>query len=134
MSKSQERWQLTDARSFAKHLKTLYIGAVQEIAYIFCLDTKLRVICREVIGRGVVDSVAIQERAVAEIVLRNRSSRVVLVHNHMDGSSVPSSADIYMTKQLYRMFRTMHITLEDHFIVGDRVVSMKQEGYWDEDF
>lgn len=131
MSKNSDRIAMKRRKEFETYIGNLYIGAVKEQVYVLCLDAQMRLICTEKAGEGSSNAANLRIRTVAEIALRNRCHSIILAHNHPDGTTEPSSADLFVTRRLHTALRALEITLEDHFIVGDKVISLRDAGYWD---
>lgn len=90
----------------------------EEVFAIVCLDSLKRVICFRELSRGVVNSVNVDIRKLAEIALGCRSSTVIVAHNHPDSNASPSSEDISCTQQIKNAFDMLGIPLIDHIIVS----------------
>ncbi|MEG0753864.1 MAG: JAB domain-containing protein, partial [Angelakisella sp.] len=67
-----------------------YIGEVNEVAYLICLDNRLRILYFGKLGEGTNDSVSILTRKIVEISIRCNASSVILAHNHPTGLAMPS--------------------------------------------
>lgn len=104
-------------------------GVGEERAWLLCLDARCRVIeCRE-LCRGAVNSVNLPFRRVVEAALLANASCVVLAHNHTSGTLLPSLEDVEYTKQVAQALELMDVSLNDHFILGERnYISMKASG------
>lgn len=100
-----------------------------EVALVLFLDTHNRIICCKEVSRGVVNSVSIDHRKIAEMALKNKATSVVLAHNHPDAYALPSAADNAVTENLYRILNTVGVTLKDHIIVsGKDYISYSDSG------
>lgn len=132
ISRSESRSQSICSTELKKFLADLYIGERMEKAYVFCLDGNSRMFHMELVAEGSGCMSRLQIQSVAEIALRKRCSSLILAHNHPDGSSHPSSDDIFTTHRLYNALYALDIILTDHCIVGDCVLSLRENGYWDE--
>lgn len=130
-SKLTNRISVTKSEEFKAHLSALYVGKVKEQAYVLCLDANMGIICEEPVGEGGYNSVNLSVRAVAEVALRSRCAVIILAHNHPQGNTEPSSADMLFTRRIYNVLRSLDVMLYDHYIVGDKVVSLREAGYWD---
>ncbi len=128
MSKNSNKINFERKKDLKAYLANLYIGSVKEQAYVLCFDANGQMICVEPVGRGTSTTSSLEIRSIVEIALRNRSDSIVLVHNHPDGNSNPSSADVFSTNSLIKALNLLKIELLDHFIVGNRVTSMREIG------
>ncbi|MEG2074707.1 MAG: JAB domain-containing protein [Angelakisella sp.] len=106
------------AEYLGKRLVGKYIGEVNEVAYLICLDNRLRILFFGKLGEGTNDSVSILTRKIVEISIRCNASSVILAHNHPSGLAMPSRRDRETTKQLYYALAGVSIKLLDHIIVA----------------
>ena len=68
-------------------------------------------------------------RDVVDIALRENAVGVILSHNHLTGTALPSGADRTATRELYHALRLIDVRLIDHIIVCDGdCVSMRDSG------
>lgn len=96
----------------------LLSGKNKEELYVILLDSGFTLIKSEKISEGTIDETAVNPRLVVEAVLRNKASKVILVHNHPSGSLEPSWDDIKVTKQIRNVLGSLEIELVEHFVVG----------------
>ena len=76
-----------------------------------------------------VDQTPVYVRKVINAALRHHAKAVILVHNHPNGETEPSRADIDMTAELKTALSLVTIMLHDHLIIaGKTVVSFKSLG------
>lgn len=88
--------------------------------YVFCLDTKLKVIGFFDIARGNLDSCPVHPREVFQpVVATAKCSAVIVAHNHPSGDPTPSPEDIEITKRLIEAGNLLGIRVIDHLVVGD---------------
>ncbi len=103
----------------------------QERSVLLCMDTAGRVIDCHVLADGTPSMVGLEAREIADIVLRDKASRVILAHNHVSGIALPSDADVEATAKLYRMLRLIGVDLIDHIIISDGdFVSLSESGHF----
>jgi DNA repair protein RadC len=102
----------------ADYFKALYIGIPIENVYMMCFDLKGRATVCEKISEGIVNSADVLPRRLLEIALRSSAAKVVIVHNHPFGRTVPSPEDIDLTVRVIELFRTVGIELSHHLIVS----------------
>lgn len=105
----------------------------EEAALLLCLDGASRLLCCRELGRGTPGSVLFSARDVVDTALRENAVGVILSHNHLTGTALPSSADRLATRELYHALRLIDVRLLDHIIVceGD-CVSMHDSGMFRE--
>lgn len=106
---------LTKARK--EHLVALY------------LDAQNRLIVRETVSIGSLNTTRTHPREVLQPAIVNSALAFVLVHNHPSGSLDPSRDDVEFTGTIARAGELMGISLYDHLIVSRRgFVSLKEKG------
>ncbi|MBF7084619.1 DNA repair protein RadC [Desulfallas sp. Bu1-1] len=93
------------------------------------LNTKNRVIAREVISIGTLNSSAVHPRELFKAAIRRSAAAVILVHNHPSGDPTPSQQDIEVTKRMVEAGNIVGINVLDHLVIGDnQFVSLKAQG------
>ena len=102
----------------ATHAKQLYIGSTREIAYALLFDGKMRLLDEVILGEGCISSTTISIRKLVEAIVRRNATAVILVHNHPDGSLIPTQEDTGATRMLYDFLRKMSVVLLEHLIVS----------------
>lgn len=145
---SQERSLLVQAkRLLTKHFKTrnglivnspsdvkeylqlCFVGRMdKEHVDILLLDSIHRLIRHENLAKGTIDACPIYPREVVELVIKHKAKAVILTHNHPSGEVVPSEKDIQVTRRIKEALGLIDCAVLDHFIVGDKVVSMIEVG------
>lgn len=98
-----------------------------EVIMLVSFDNNRKIISTRINNVGTVNRAGITKKEIAEFVLRDNASSVLLAHNHPDGDPTPSMADISMTQSVVAFLREFNISLADHIIVGENgdTVSMK---------
>jgi DNA repair protein RadC len=101
------------------------------------LNTRRRLIRREMLSKGTLDSTVVHPREVFRSAIAANASAVVLVHNHPSGDPQPSEADIRITRDLIRAGQLLRIEVLDHVILGRPTaerprdfVSLRELGYF----
>jgi DNA repair protein RadC len=104
-------------RARKEHLVSLY------------LDAQNRLICRETVSIGSLNTTRTHPREVLQPAIVNSALAFILVHNHPSGSLDPSRDDVEFTRTMARAGDLMGISLYDHLIVSRRgYVSLKERG------
>jgi len=104
-------------RARKEHLVSLY------------LDSQNRLICRETVSIGSLNTTRTHPREVLQPAIVNSALAFILVHNHPSGSLDPSRDDVEFTRTMARAGDLMGISLYDHIIVSRRgFVSLKERG------
>lgn len=82
------------------------------------LDTKNKIIKKEVLGIGILDSSLIHPRELFKEAVKESAKSVILIHNHPSGDCNPSDEDINLTKNLIEAGNLMGINFLDHVVIG----------------
>ena len=72
------------------------------------------------IKSGTVSEVNVQLREITSVAVRNNCERIILVHNHPNGSSTPSDEDISFTSKIVVNCILNDIEIIDHIIVAPK--------------
>ena len=94
-------------------------GLDHEECWILLLNRRQRLIGKERINVGSLESTLIDTKRILRRAIEKQSSFVVLVHNHPSGSPIPGEADIRQTDILRNTLSAVEIALMDHVIVAD---------------
>ena len=89
-----------------------------EECWVLLLNKSNRLISREMISSGGLDSTVIDNRVIIRKAIEKKASAIILVHNHPSGNALPSQADIVQTQALAKALKTFDISLVDHVIVA----------------
>lgn len=113
--------------------KGKYVGKLEEIVMIACLDNKGRVISVTPFPPGQVNASLLDVRAIVGKAMGANAAAIVLAHNHPHGSTMPSEADLSATRTLRTVLHTMKIELFDHVIIGENGMgcSLRETGAFD---
>ena len=83
----------------------------------FYLDSQNRLIERQVISIGTINSSLVHPREVFEPAIKLSSTSVIVAHNHPSGSLEPSNEDTQITKKLIDAGKILGIEVLDHIII-----------------
>lgn len=110
---------LTDPKKVYELFSDLQNEAKEKLITI-SLDTKLKMLCFEVVAIGAVDSVYAHPAEVLRASIPLNAKGIILVHNHPSGDTDPSQGDRNFTYQL--LFHTLSLGIEfhDHIIIGNQ--------------
>ena len=104
---------------------------------VLLLNTRRKLIRREKISQGTLDTILIHPREVFKLAIAATASAIVLLHNHPSGDPTPSEADIKVTRDLIRAGQLLKIEVLDHIIFGRRTEgrakdysSLRELGYF----
>ena len=98
---------------------TLQDLAVEEF-WIILLNSAGRLVSRECISRGGINSTVVDSRIIFKRAIAQGATSIILIHNHPSGKTTPSSQDISLTKNLVASGKILGIPISDHLIIGDR--------------
>lgn len=111
--------------NIGSYIKNLFYGHTNEIAYLLFLDKNCVVRKIKRLASGTVNATPIYPREVVKLVVNERYPYVILAHNHPNSNSMPSAADIEITKIIDKALSFVEVRLVDHVIVSnDKVTSL----------
>lgn len=123
------RKPLNTSEAAAAYLIPLMAGRSEEVFYLICLDSQLRVLYPALISEGTVKDAFVHPRHVVEAAVRHKAASVILAHNHPAGSVRASNQDHSITRRLVQALGSIDIKVVDHIIVaGDQFYSFAKEG------
>ena len=123
------RKPLNTSEAAAEYLVPLMAGRSEEVFYVICLDSQLRVLYPSLISEGTVKDAYVHPRHVVEAAVRHKAAAVVLAHNHPAGTVKPSNHDHSITRRLVQALGGIDIKVVDHVIVaGEQFYSFAREG------
>ncbi len=99
-------------------LYDLAFRAVEHFA-VLVLDTKHRLIKKQILSSGNATETIASPAKVFEAVIRCQGTAFIVAHNHPSGSVEPSDQDLELTQQLIQASRFMDIRMLDHLIIGN---------------
>ncbi|MNB77187.1 hypothetical protein D3C75_238700 [compost metagenome] len=95
------------------------------------LNTKNRLIFKEVISIGSLNAAIVHPREVFHAAIRRCSASLICAHNHPSGDPEPSMEDVNLTKRLIAAGEIIGIEFLDHVIIGgNRFYSLKEHGHF----
>lgn len=83
----------------------------------FYLDTQGRVIERQIISIGTLDTSLVHPREVFEPAVSLRAASIIVAHNHPSGTIEPSDEDVEITRCLRYSGKILGIRLIDHVVL-----------------
>ena len=90
----------------------------QESFYAVYLDAKNMIIKEIELFKGTLDSSIVHPREVFSEAYILGALKIICVHNHPSGNTIPSKNDIYLTKRLIEIGNIMGIKILAHVIIG----------------
>ncbi len=107
-----------ETERFISYLKTNYDDKPYEVMDAYFLDEQKFVIASKSFSRGVADRVEFDPEIFTQLLLEFKPAGVVLVHNHPNGSFLPSDADDKTTEKCQIACSYHNVMLCDHFIAS----------------
>lgn len=107
----------------------LFLSEKKEMVYGIALDCDLAIVGKETLNSGSPDSVFLSYRKLTEFIHKSNTSRIVITHNHPNGTEMVSRADIDATRNTAELLYQISVELVDHIVVGKTgATSMREEG------
>lgn len=101
----------------------------QEVFRLICLNTKNRIIYKEDLFKGSLNSSIVHPREIFKQAINKSSSAIIICHNHPSGDQNPSKEDINITARIVEAGRILGISVLDHIIIGkNNFCSLKEKG------
>ena len=102
-----------------EYLLALYTGCTKERVYLLLFDNRDTLLRTVQIGEGDLTAALFSTRdIVQQVLLYNKTTKVILSHNHPVGLALPSHADQTATDEIQRALSSVEVTLYDHIIVS----------------
>ncbi len=101
-------------------------GAGEAMGIAYLGSERMLLGLRHVAGRP--DSVTVPIPRIARDAILMGASAVLIAHNHPDGDTRPSPADLSLTRRLAQGLAALDVVLLDHLILGCGVVTSLREG------
>jgi DNA repair protein RadC len=93
------------------------------------LNTKCKIIGRETISVGSLNSAIVHPREVFKAAIRQGAASLIFAHNHPSGDPTPSHEDVQVTNRLVECGALLGIDVKDHVIIGgDNWISLAERG------
>lgn len=88
----------------------------------------------ELLGIGEAEYVSFNLSDALKKAITIKAKTIYLAHNHPNKDNRPSIADIRITSWAKRFFKTHGINLGDHFIIAEKIISLKDTGLMQVDY
>ena len=116
--KLHERPLGNDPKKVFSELKNLF-NTSKEYFIVLHLDTKHKIICREIVHIGGLNQALIEPRAIFKNAISLDANSIILAHNHSSGDLEPSKEDKEITLKLLECGDLLGIKVLDHIIFND---------------
>ncbi|UXJ71303.1 JAB domain-containing protein [Lysinibacillus fusiformis] len=110
---------ISNASEAAEYVMDEMKNLKQEHFVCLFLDTRNRVIKKETIFIGSLNSSIVSPREIMRLALKYSAAGIVCLHNHCSGDSEPSMPDLEVTRRLVEAGDLMGVELIDHIVIGN---------------
>jgi DNA repair protein RadC len=119
--------KLQTAEQLYNYLHLHFNGLEQEQLIGIFLDHNYQILAKEILANGSMDSLPIYTRNIVKNAIQHNAKFVILSHNHTNGNTQPSTADINTTHDIKNALSYIEVELIDHIIIANQHnYSMKQ--------
>lgn len=112
--------RLRTSQDVAGYCQNLLRDHHQEVFMVIFLRTNNSVIDYKILFRGGMNMTVVDTRIIFQMALENRSTQIVLCHNHPSGNLNPSNSDIHLTRRIVDAGKVLDIKVVDHIIVSEQ--------------
>lgn len=124
-----DRWQIKCPGDAGPELLAWLGNAEQGLFAVLYLDTRNRVLEREVLYRGTLNTSLARIGEVFRGAIRRNAAAIMVAHNHPSGDPAPSPEDVALTRRLVDAAQLVEVELIDHIVVGHgRYISLRERG------
>lgn len=113
------RTPIRSAKDAFTQIYDIFKSKSDEECWALILNNANKVSKRMKMSTGQASSTIIDAKQLAREALLNKSSRIIIFHNHPSGNPKPSEADIKMTEKVRKALNSIFIELLDHIIIGN---------------
>lgn len=90
-----------------------------ECLAVLLLNTRRKVKGHHLVSIGTMDTILVHPREIFRVAIATAASALIVMHNHPSGESIPSEADIKVTRDLIRAGQLLKLELLDHVVMGN---------------
>lgn len=119
LNKTDNKVKLLNAEEIFNYTKYLFNSLKQEEFYVLYFNNKQELIETKLLFKGTINSSVVHPREIFKEAYLLSASKIVCMHNHPSGSTIPSKKDIEFTKSIVRIGSLMGVNVIDHIIVSD---------------
>ncbi|PJG83715.1 RadC family protein [Caviibacterium pharyngocola] len=110
--------EFTDPQAVRMYLQTELENKEREVFVVLFLDNRHRLIKKEEMFLGTINSAAVYPREIIKTALCYNAAAVILAHNHPSGEAQPSQSDKLITDKIKQAAEIVEVRVLDHFIIG----------------
>ncbi len=121
--------KFTELEQMVTYLTAVIGSYKNEVVKVLYLNSKNKMIHKELIDAGTVNESYLNYRRIAETALMYSTTSVIVAHNHPGGIAEPSENDNILTQKIADALNVVNIDLQDHIIIADNgFYSYRQQG------
>lgn len=125
----EEMVQIRAPGNAARMLLPLIGHEEQEHFVVLFLDTRNRIVDKEVLYKGTLNQSMIRVSEVFRGAVRRQCAGIIVAHNHPSGDPSPSPEDVALTRRLVEAGKLVEVDVLDHIVVGRGTwVSLRERG------
>ena len=122
-----ENYKITNYKMVKKYIKE-FMNEDREYFIVLGLDSTNKVLYRDVVTIGTLNSTMIHPREVFKKAIISSANTIICIHNHPSGSIKPSDDDLKISAKLNRCGKILDIKVIDHIIITkEHIVSFGNE-------
>ena len=107
-------------------IKSCIFGKKQEHLYLLSLDSRKKLIAKDLICIGSINETIVPIREIYKKALERNSVYIILIHNHPSNDPNPSIEDIKVTEKIIEAGNTLGVICIDHIVATDNAyISIK---------
>ena len=92
----------------------------RECVWVLHMNTKLKLIEKELVSMGTIDTALVHPREVFKRAILNSSSSIIVVHNHPSGDPTPTEEDKRIAKKLRQAGEILDIPVKDFLVISSK--------------
>lgn len=121
--------QITSSHQVVEFLQPIFCDLPHEEFWVIHLNRNNRIVDEQQVSKGGISGTQVDVRIILRKALQNRSSGMILCHNHPSGNRNPSEADRQITEKIKEAAQLFDINVFDHVIfTNDSYFSFVDEG------
>ena len=123
---------LSNYHQSRQYISTYFMDKKKEELYVFSLNHKFKLIAPNLVCTGGLNDVHYSKKKIIEIALKDSARYMIVAHNHISGSLVPSDDDILSTYELLNALKCVECELIDHLVLNQKdIYSFNERGLMD---
>jgi len=115
----QEKPVITTSEDVYRLVAGELYGLQQEHVILLLIDSRQRLLKKETLFIGTLNSSTIHAREIFCRAIQERAAGLILAHNHPSNDCTPSKEDIKITRELFSAGKILGVDVLDHIIVTD---------------